>query len=642
MCRPAKTGTLKPPRLFLVPLTAQKPTCAAIDPGIITTSRGSQAPICNSDSMGMKEHFVQFYERDEFLVRSVAQFVETGGKAGDSAIVIGTAAHRTALDAELRARGLDVDALRTDGRYVAFDAAETLSLFMVNGAPDRTRFTAVVGSVVETAARTGKHVRVFGEMVALLWAEGNSVGAIALEELLNELGATRDFSNFCAYPMTAFQGDRNGQPFLHVCRAHTRVIPAESYAAEPDEEARLRAITLLQQKASVLEAEISERNRAERGLSDQKTTLAVAATIAQLGVWELDLDDRSMTCTDQFRGHFGLGAEESVSFDSLMRRVHLDDRAGIEKSLNDTVASGTDYSMEFRVIQPDRTLRWLAAMGRCSHPGSRRVLGVTFDITARRQAAEVLERTVTERTAELQSMVLELEAFSYSISHDMRAPLRSMRGFAEVLMTDHHDKLDAECQSYLTRISTAGERMDRLIQDVLTFSRVSRAELKFETVNLDQLLRGIFECYPNLQPPQADIVIDGTLPPVFGNAAALTQCLSNLLGNAVKFTAPGAEPTVRIWAERIVRRDPNRTAAVVPPSVAMVRLCIKDNGIGIPAHAHDKIFGIFQRLGKNYEGTGIGLAIVKKAVERMGGAVGVSSAPGLGSTFWIDLQSSHG
>ena len=621
-----------------MPVTANKLSCVGSRPP--NARAQSEAPVADCDSMGPKEHFVQFYEEDGFLIRSVARFVETGVTGGDSAIVIATPAHREALERALHERKIDVAGLRAAGRFVDLDAAQTLAQVMVNGAPDPARFEAVVGRIVDAAQGRGRQVRAFGEMVALLWADGHSTAAIALEELWNDLGEKRDFSLFCAYPMSAFRGDRNGQPFLHVCRAHTRVIPAESYAAEPDEDNRLRTISLLQQKAIVLETEIEERRRAERGLREQQTKLAVAATIAQLGVWEIDMESRALTCSEQCREHFALDPQEPATFDALMRLVHADDRAAVLNALHGAVTSATDYSTEFRVVLPDGTDRWLASMGRRSSQASRRVLGVTFDITARRQAAEVLERTVAERTAELRGLVTELEAFSYSISHDMRAPLRSMRGFAEILMTDHHDKLDPECRNYLARISAAGERMDRLIQDVLTFSRVSRADLKLETVNLDHLVRGILECYPNLQPPQAEVTIDGTLPPVFGNAAALTQCLSNLLGNAVKFVAPGTEPAVRIWAERVTCRAPNRTLAA-PASVAMVRLHIKDNGIGIPLEAHEKIFAIFQRLGKSYEGTGIGLAIVKKAAERMGGSVGVSSAPGLGSTFWLDLQSSH-
>jgi PAS domain S-box-containing protein len=237
--------------------------------------------------------------------------------------------------------------------------------------------------------------------------------------------------------------------------------------------------------------------------------------------------------------------------------------------------------------------------------------------------AGLLETTVAERTAKLRDTVQELESFSYSISHDMRSPLRAMQGFAKILDEECHDQLGQSGHEYIRRIIDAANRMDQLIQDILNFSRIARSELPLRPVNVDRLARDILQTYPNLEAPKADIEIQGTLPPVLGNEAALTQCIANLLGNAVKFMAPGVKPQVRIWAEQ---------------SEGGVRLFFRDNGIGIPPKAREKIFSIFQRLSSDYEGTGIGLSIVKKAVERMGGKVGLDSEVGKGSTFWLQLQ----
>ena len=178
---------------------------------------------------------------------------------------------------------------------------------------------------------------------------------------------------------------------------------------------------------------------------------------------------------------------------------------------------------------------------------------------------------------------------------------------------------------YIRRITTAADRLDRLIQDVLTYSRISRADLKLHPTDLGKLLRDILESYPLFQGPTVDIRFEGDFPAVIGAESLLTQCISNLLNNGVKFIEPGAVPQVRVWAEPVVGSE-------------MVRLCVKDNGIGIEPGAQASIFGIFQRLSNRYEGTGIGLAIVKKAVGRMGGAVGVQSEPGKGSTFWLELS----
>jgi len=258
------------------------------------------------------------------------------------------------------------------------------------------------------------------------------------------------------------------------------------------------------------------------------------------------------------------------------------------------------------------------------------IVGTTRDVTDQRrvkdqlaEAAANLEEMVKQRTSKLLETIGELEAFSYTIAHDMRAPLRSLQGFSHILSSDYAKNLDENGKRFLDRIATSAERMDKLIQDVLDYSRVVRGELPFETIDVGRLLRGILETYPAFAPEKAEITLEGPFPPVWGNEAMLMQILSNLMGNAVKFMADGAKPQVKIWAES---RDQN------------VRLFVKDNGIGIEADQHEKIFAIFQRVNKDYEGTGIGLAIVKKAIDRMGGAVGLQSEPGHGSIFWIELR----
>ncbi len=235
-----------------------------------------------------------------------------------------------------------------------------------------------------------------------------------------------------------------------------------------------------------------------------------------------------------------------------------------------------------------------------------------------------LETIVQQRTSRLSETIGELEAFSYSISHDMRSPLRSMIGFAEMLKEDYGAKLDATGIDYLERISAASRRMDRLIQDVLNFSRIGGQGVVLEPVDPENLIRDVIRSYPNLHSAEVTISISSPLPKVKANEALLTQCVSNLLENAVKFVAPGKIPHIEVSA----RKSEGRT-----------RLFFKDNGIGVPAHSLEKIFDIFHRVGRDKDGTGIGLAIVRKAAEKMGGSVGVVSEPGQGSLFWLDLES---
>jgi signal transduction histidine kinase len=216
--------------------------------------------------MGDAEHFVQFYEADGFLLNSLGGFIGNAITSGDAAIVVATQEHRNGLDELLLANGLDVSGAKKLGRYISLDAAETLSRFMVDGSPEPSRFNDVMGSIIASVTDGRSRIRAFGEMVAILWAEGNHAAAIRLEELWNDLQKAHSFSLFCAYPMNGLGGEKFIEPHSSVCNVHSRVIPAESYADLSDPNARLRAIALLQQKAESLEAEVKERRQVEERL----------------------------------------------------------------------------------------------------------------------------------------------------------------------------------------------------------------------------------------------------------------------------------------------------------------------------------------------------------------------------------------
>jgi len=580
--------------------------------------------------MGEREHFVQFYECDSFLISSVSDFMAAGLRAHEGAIALATKPHRDALTRRLCEAGFDLDSLGRRGQCFILDAEETLGMFMIDGLPDAALFRETVGGIIDQLGRGGHRVRAFGEMVAVLFEQGNSAGANRLEELWNDLGKTRRFSLFCAYPMAGFGGQTNRDPFVQICNHHSRVIPAESYAAQPDADERLRAISLLQQKASSLESEIVSRKKAEGALRAEKGKLAVAVALAQLGIWEWDIETNRLSCSDELKAIFGFAARDQVTFKDLLATVHLDDRDRVETVFREAATNAGDFSTEYRVVDAEGGVRWIASMGRCFCSGAHRVVGVMADISERRRASEILEQTVAARTSKLNEAIGELESFSYSVSHDLRAPLRSMQGYATLLIQEFGAKLDSEGCAYLERISASANRMEQLIRDVLNLSRVSCSRLNLQLIGLDHFLHELLDTDPNCHLPDAKISIESPLPYVMGNATALTQCFSNLLGNAVKFVAPGVQPRVRIWAENLT-----------PPSAEgvarHVRIFIQDNGIGIQSDAQERIFAAFQRVSREYEGSGVGLAIVKKAVERMGGRVGIQSEIGKGSTFWLDL-----
>jgi PAS domain S-box-containing protein len=235
-----------------------------------------------------------------------------------------------------------------------------------------------------------------------------------------------------------------------------------------------------------------------------------------------------------------------------------------------------------------------------------------------------LELKVNERTAALQETVSELEAFSYSLSHDLRAPLRAIQSYTEMVVEDYGDSLAPEALGHLRKVIKSSSRMDRLIRDVLNFARIARTDIAVAPVDVNELVRDLIRERPELHEPGVAITIDSPLYEVIGHDASLTQCLANLLDNAVKFVARGQRPKVRVFSTR---------------SGGLVRVCVQDNGIGIDAEGQKRLFGIFERLHSHevYSGTGVGLAIVRRAAERMHGKAGVQSAPGLGSTFWIEL-----
>ena len=236
----------------------------------------------------------------------------------------------------------------------------------------------------------------------------------------------------------------------------------------------------------------------------------------------------------------------------------------------------------------------------------------------------VLEQRVAERTASLQAALHQLEQFSYAVSHDLRAPLRAMQGYSNALLEDYTATMDAEGRNYLKRISDNAARLDKMIVDVLTFTKISRESPVLKPVALTPLLKDIIEHYPGLKPPAAEVELN--LPhSVLANESGLVQGLSNIMGNAVKFVTPGLRPTIKVWSEK---KD------------SMVRIWVEDNGIGIAPQYQSRLFGMFERVNpsKDFEGTGVGLAITRKVVERMGGSTGMESDGTTGSKFWIELQ----
>ena len=219
----------------------------------------------------------------------------------------------------------------------------------------------------------------------------------------------------------------------------------------------------------------------------------------------------------------------------------------------------------------------------------------------------------------------ELQNFCYSIAHNLRAPLRAMRGFSSAISEDCAAQLDAHGKDYTKRIDSAAEQMDKLILDLLDYGRIAHRPLDFELIDVDEELKKVYrELRAEIDRLSAKFDVKHPLGSVFGDRLLTGEVLRHLIGNALKYVAVGVTPQVHIWS----KQENGHT-----------RVFIQDNGIGIDSNHRERIFGVFERLHGHemYSGTGIGLAIVRKAVERMGGTVGVDSQPGKGSCFWFDL-----
>jgi signal transduction histidine kinase len=268
--------------------------------------------------------------------------------------------------------------------------------------------------------------------------------------------------------------------------------------------------------------------------------------------------------------------------------------------------------------------------------------------------AQLLEKRVQERTARLRETVSELETFSYTIAHDLRAPARGMTGYCEVMLEDFADSLPPTARLVVEKIARASKRMETLTRDLLEFSKISRQEIALAPVRIEPIIEDLATL--RLPTVRQAITVCAPLHPVRAHPGLLQHVFSNLIDNAMKFVPPSTPPKITVWTEVVPHGSPNtRSRALVFSSTESmlanaepaplekaskhVRIWVGDEGIGIPPVAHQKIFGIFERGFSSdvYEGTGMGLAIVARAMQRMGGTCGVESEPGKGSRFWLEL-----
>lgn len=406
--------------------------------------------------------------------------------------------------------------------------------------------------------------------------------------------------------------------------------------------------------------DITDQKQAEEALRASRARLAEAQALAHLGNWELELGTGRLVWSEEIYRIFGLEPERfGASYDAFLAAIHPEDRELVQRTFQTSVDTHTPYYVTHRLLLPDGTLKYVEERGQTIYDAEgtpERSLGTVQDITELMKAedelrrllraadqsrrallslledqrasdAEVrrlnadLELRVAERTRELALANQELEAFAYSVSHDLRAPLRHMDGFLGLLARHLGEGLDPKGVHYLQVAQKAAVRMGQLVDGLLSFSRLGRTELRRVSVDMDALVASLLE---EFRPECAGRSVTwqiGALPVLQGDPTLLRLVLQNLIGNALKFTRTRSEAHLAIRALDGLDGE--------------VGLAIQDNGVGFdPTYTH-KLFGVFQRLHREdeFEGTGIGLANVHRIITRHGGRIWAEGALDAGATF---------
>ena len=384
---------------------------------------------------------------------------------------------------------------------------------------------------------------------------------------------------------------------------------------------------------TVILRDITERHRVQTELEKQANTLREQAELLDLGnVMTRDMDGRVVHWSKGMENLYGWTSQEAVGqkADELLRTVFPESREAVEEAL----AREGSWEGELIHNRKDGSRLYVASkwvMHRDSLGKPIAILEVNTDISERKAAEEQivqlnedLERRVNERTAALQSLNKELESFTYSVAHDLRAPIRHIDAFSGILHDDFGSRLPPEASEYVDAICTSSRNMSRLVEDLLNLARVRRQEMRRQTVDMNDLVDTIIgDLRQDLGKRKVEWRI-GNLPEVEGDPGLLRQVFTNLLSNAVKYTSTR---DVAIIEAGSFQRDSETV------------FFVRDNGVGFDMKYAHKLFGVFQRLhrAEDFEGTGVGLAIVQRIVQKHGGRIWAEAAPDQGASFFLTL-----
>jgi PAS domain S-box-containing protein len=566
-------------------------------------------------------HLVQFYEDDEFLIESLSRWFADGLNAGDTCFYIGTEANRIRLEKRLADRGITLDAMGAEGRYICLDAAGTLASFMVDEWPDEARFTAAIEAVLARVHKDG-NIRAFGEMVALLWANGSRQAAIRLEEIWNGFMQTHALSLCCAYPLKGFGSDADASLFLKVCAQHTPVLPTESYSELSTPAERLSAISLLQHKASVLETEKKVRNEAEKTLHLRQKELADFIENAVEGLHQVGPDGKIQWANPAQLKLLGYAPEEYIGHQLAEFYV---DRNRFDKFWDRLMRGEIIYDFQAALRCKDGSVKHVLVHSSGLWQDGKFLYTRCFirDVTERVE----LERELKARLAELARADQRKNEFLAMLGHELRNPLSAL---LDAIATAQLDSARRDRALTIARRQT--DQLAGLVDDLLDVGRITqgRVELKQEPMPVGSIIKqAIEEAHCLVEPGNHQLYLKVSPQvedaQILADPGRLRQVITNLIHNAAKFTPPGGRIDV------LAERDDNE-----------VVLRVRDSGIGIHPELLPHVFDLFTQDERSLErfhgGLGIGLTLVKRLVEMHGGHVQANSAGlGMGSEFEVHL-----